>query len=349
MKKLTILLLMLTSAALGGCVDGEQNEEARMKVTNGQAEDNYPYVVRITMDSGGTCTGSFVSDSLLVTAAHCVDKAASLSWNGISTDKSNFFIHSGWPTVDSGCGLARQAKFDLALVRFPEKTYTGTEFARLLQRSPRENESFTIVGYGNSLIEPFETFCRLPPRANSDGACYVQRGSRVAGASYDYSSVFEFAPKVEFSKAGCPVECNTNTLRAELAREGSSYSEFLLNQCDGNFRDRSYRETGSGVKRSGSNVIARVLGGTIEFFGAIGGESTGIKSASGAGDSGGPLFIFRFGRPYLAALTHGGSLTTQDDEFSKRSIYVDLASPYNEAWLKQTVQSNRLNFPNLSE
>jgi len=349
MKHLTILAIMFLGVGAGACRDGRGHETSDVKVTNGRSEANYPYVVRIVMATGGSCTGSFVSDSILLTAAHCVDKAESLSWNGISVDRSNFFIHSGWPSVNSGCGLVRQAKFDLALVRFPAGSYQGTNYARLLKRSPLEKERFTIVGYGNSLIEPFDTFCRLPPRPNNDGLCQVQKGQRLEGASYEYSSVFEFAPQVEKTSVGCPVACNANTLRSELAATGTGYSEFVLNQCDGNFRDRSYRETGAGVKRSGTNFIGKVLDGTVEFMGAIGGESTGVNAASGAGDSGGPLFIFNNGRPRLAAVTHGGSLAVNEDEFSKRSIYVDLAAPHNVAWIQQTVKDNQLNFPGVSQ
>ncbi len=342
MKKLSFSLfgfLLATSCSL-------QEHTSDVNVTNGKAEDGFPYVARIVMDSGGSCTGSFVSDSLLITASHCVDKTKVVRWEGFSSIPDEIYVHPNWPSQGTGCQNVAQPKYDVALVQFPAGTYKGQP-ARLLIRTPKAGEELTIVGYGNNRIIPYDKFCKLQLNPIDKNECQIVVGNRVSGAKYDYTPVFSFLAKEEVSAVGCPVRCGSTNMKTSLANEKTTFEDLVVEQCDGNFRDRSYKETGSGVKRSGKNKILNVADGTIQFQGGIGTESDGINSASGAGDSGGPLFITENGQPKIAGVTHGGTLGTGEDEFVKRSTYVDLSASHNMDWLKKIVKEKKLNFPDL--
>lgn len=330
--------LALLATALGcGSVESGSN----VKVTNGKQEADFPFVVQMKIDDRGTCTGTFVSDALLLTAAHCVDSAKKVSVNGVTSERTQFFIHPEWPVEGAELKKPRQPQYDSALVRFPAGTFNGP-YPKVLKRSPRVGEELTIVGYGNNLIEPFDTFCRLTATTNKDGQCQVAKGERKSGSSYEYKAVFSYSPLKDGQTAA---HCTAQDLKSALNEKNIDFTAFVAEQCDGNFRDRSYKETGSGTKRSGVNSVRVVDAGLVQFQGALGGEDTGKNSASGAGDSGGPLFIKDGKELKIAATTHGGSLGEDGGELVKKSTYVDLSSSAVADWLGAVTKANNLNFP----
>lgn len=315
------------------------------KVINGMEEAGFSSVIQFVTDLRTLCSGSFVSDSLLLTAAHCLDRANSLTWKGIKVERHNFMIHPGWPTTATDCSKPRHPGFDVALVKFPDGSFTG-EFSPLLKRVPEVGEEFLIVGYGNNLITPFERFCTLPARKLSDGLCHVLRGERSQGADYQYSSLLAFEPEENTSTVACQIDCPSSRLLKVLEAQGISARTFVDEHCDGNFRDRSYQSQGLGTKRMGFNRITKVYeDGLLEFFGGIGGSDDGFDVASDGGDSGGPLLILDQGQYKIAAITHGGSLHSMNGEFRKRSIYVVLHTQATVNWLTRTVKEKKLNFP----
>lgn len=311
-------------------------------VTSGKDETEFPYVVKFLIDGKGVCTGSFVSDSLLLTAAHCVDTAKVISWNGIEVARSQFFIHPEWPIDGEEFRKARNPKYDTALVRFPDKSYSEEDYAVLLKKSPNKGDELMIVGFGNNLVSPYDKYCSLSKMTNKEGLCTVSKGVRESGAKYNSESIFSFKGATDPAKGEY---CKTEDLKKALLEDNKNYVLFVDEQCDGNFRDRSYKETGVGKKRSGTNNITEVNGGLILFSGTTGGADDGINSASGAGDSGGPLFVKENGKYKLAGTTHGESLGAKDDQFIKKSTYVDISSPYIVEWHKDLVAKENLNFP----
>lgn len=334
----TLGFLMMTSCSI-------PKSAADLKVTHGREESGYPYVVQIEMDGIGACTGSFVSDSLLITAAHCVDRAQTVTWNNIEVQREQFFIHPDWPSPESSCKNIPLTRYDVALVRFPDGSYKG-EAGHLLIRSPKVDEEFTLVGYGTNLIIPFERFCRLQLQPGDVDQCGIVVGNRVSGAAYEYTSLFTFPAKEEVTP-GCPIKCSRANLLASLVAAGTNFEDFVVDNCAGHFHDRNYRETGAGEKRSGLNKISAIEDGVLRFSGGISDDPTGIDVASGAGDSGGPLFILEDGQPRIAGLTHGGSLSVEDNEFRKNTMYVDLSS--HISWLRQIVKGKALHFSDFKE
>ncbi|MFW7378906.1 MAG: trypsin-like serine protease [Oligoflexus sp.] len=328
------------------CNNGEKNQStSSQKVIHGIVASEYPYVVQIFMGSSSMCTGSFVSDSLLVTAAHCVDRASSVTWNGITVTRQHIFIHDGWPTVSSGCDQSRHPKFDLAMVQFPKRTFKGVEFARILERRPTEGELITIVGFGNSQIQPYSEYCTMPSYPREDGQCYVFNGVWQESKEYQYTAVFNFQPTDTANAETCVAPCGVAGLRSALDASGIAARDFVMDYCGGNFRDRSYSETGAGVKRSGTNRILRLEDDLIQFNAPILTDSAVMESVSGAGDSGGPLLVQDRGFTRLAGITHGGSLQRQEQGLSKWSVYMDITAEHSLDWIQETVDKHALDFP----
>lgn len=148
-------------------------ETSDLKVTNGQAisEDVYPEVLMLEISTPagkpGICTGTFVSDSIALTAAHCVnngkpdddgkvDMEIHYVQNGgeRNLDKKNrlakavaAYQYKAWQA--SGGGVNAR---DLGVVVFPAGT--AKHWATIASRKPTVGDDFVIVGYGlNELMD----------------------------------------------------------------------------------------------------------------------------------------------------------------------------------------------------
>lgn len=205
------------------------------------------------------------------------------------------------------------------------------------------NETLKIVGWGNNVIENYDTYCSVPPKKDAQNQlCTVLRGIHDnSTGTYNYSSIRTFVPSPsQPTSYECPKDCTKERLGQELVEEGTTFQTYVNENCFGNFRDRHYRESGIGIKRSGENTVANVEDGLILFYGELGGLESGIGSASGSGDFGGPLFIKLPGTWALAGVTHGGDVIPDGRGGSiKKSSYVAINDPENWQWLTETLSS----------
>jgi hypothetical protein len=131
-------------AAMAGCKTTSHADSA-VKVTNGIPTDGYPAVVYLNNDSlEAACTGTFVSDTTLLTAAHCInnDDDGGLRIDTVRSLKS---IH-----VAGVFGLgAQRLPTDLAIIIFPPGT--GTSTIPMATKPPAVGDSITIIGYGRTI------------------------------------------------------------------------------------------------------------------------------------------------------------------------------------------------------
>lgn len=270
-KKWTHLLIsVVASSFIPGCGRMEL-ASSENKITNGieAKESDFPSVVLLafmTDDDDDKCTGTFVNDSQVVTAAHCVEgleaNNPALSYvkllaNGQEQSiRALSYVRSDKYTIHNPV-----SPLDVAVINFP--AHTAPAVSPIATESPKVGDEFTIVGYGN----------------------------------------------------------NVNTI-------------------DYNGR---FNGSGAGIKRSGSNKISEISDGVIKFSGHSGKEldlTPGENVSSGAGDSGGPLFID--GR--LAAVTSAGSFEPGDDGQGGRklfnfSYYVDLNNSESQSLLRKALKA----------
>jgi secreted trypsin-like serine protease len=146
-----------TVVACGQIDDAQEHSET--KVTNGlKAAGEFPSVILLQFSTGvgsSICTGTFVNDAQVVTAAHCVydilkagRTASSMTFSKTLADGRTQRItataldyHPGYTVVPG-----RLSNHDLAVVTFPR--YSAPATTRLYPRTPSVGQKFTIVGYG---------------------------------------------------------------------------------------------------------------------------------------------------------------------------------------------------------
>jgi len=263
-SKKAFLYLAPSILALGLTACGQSASDSAVKVTNGIAiqENVFPSTVlllSLTAEGEAICTGTFVNDSQVVTAGHCVQ--------GLSQTKPQIYYmtekNGQMQAIAQAVSFARNSKYsfadgvspyDISVINFPAKSAPAV--SALAETTPNVGDKFVIVGYGNN-------------------------------------------------------------------------ENFMANgTLDGQ---------GAGVKRVGTNFISANDNGMLSFAGLTGmektpvqGEKAGELAASGAGDSGGPLFV----NGKLAGITSGGGLgQTQDGMDVAISFYVDLNSSISRAFL----------------
>jgi V8-like Glu-specific endopeptidase len=117
-------------------------------------------ILAIKKDDGTMgCTGTFLRDDLLLTAAHCVSgKIQEVSFATTVDDlfggKATAALESRpHPSFDLNGDPRKNARYDVAVVRFPKGTSKGP-FPSLGTTSPKVGDTVTVIGYGYSQFDP---------------------------------------------------------------------------------------------------------------------------------------------------------------------------------------------------
>ncbi|RZA25922.1 MAG: trypsin-like serine protease [Proteobacteria bacterium] len=149
-----VLFLFTLSTACGT----SNPSSSDVKVTNGVAisENVFPSAVLLmleTPEGQGLCTGTFVNDSQVVTAGHCVE--------GLSAKNPSVFystkINGELTPLAQAVSFKRNPRYsielgvnpnDVAVINFPAGTAPAT--TPIASQTPRVGTEFTIVGYGNN-------------------------------------------------------------------------------------------------------------------------------------------------------------------------------------------------------
>lgn len=128
---------------VSGCTAAMSNPYIRngTNATSG----SYPSVVAIG-DGRSTCTGTFISDHVLITAAHCLK---SNSMGLIDSQTYQMTVRAvavyAHPSYDQNATYAVGPN-DIGIVVFPKGT--STQYSRLAIAPPKLNDAFKIVGFG---------------------------------------------------------------------------------------------------------------------------------------------------------------------------------------------------------
>ncbi len=148
-KMLSMLVLALLSLAPGA-----------FAITYGVPDGgDHPNVGGVVVDIDGekflVCTGTLISPTVFLTAAHCIfDGDYFVAFDRDITSKSK--LHAGTPFVHPGFTFAQNDPNDLAVIVFEQPvrgiTPASLPSAGLLDRLALHGQKFTAVGYG--LHEP---------------------------------------------------------------------------------------------------------------------------------------------------------------------------------------------------
>jgi hypothetical protein len=147
---------------------GCKSHNSQVKVTNGvtAAEGQFPSVVRIADE--GNCTATFVTPSILLTAAHCV-KGSEPDVSGRSQDSTLIGIFKGIEmntqadqTIEHAAQIITHPGYvknrgwesDLAIITF--ESNLSTDLAKIREVPPDVGDEFVIVGYGDNKREGFD-------------------------------------------------------------------------------------------------------------------------------------------------------------------------------------------------
>ncbi len=149
----------LLASTLVGCGTSAQNSET--KVTNGiqLAEKDYRSTILLGIgpkgDLQGICTGTFVNDSQVVSAGHCVEGLSTISPNisylrftpeGVEWVEAESYVRH--PNYNIRLGVS---PYDVSVINFPAGS--APEATPIATRSPVAGDPFIIIGYGNNVNE----------------------------------------------------------------------------------------------------------------------------------------------------------------------------------------------------
>ena len=142
-----IWVFALVAVFFMGC---GQRQAAELKIVNGEVipSNEWPAVVRVSVSGtqAQQCTGTFVNERQLLTAAHCVlgtqPNEISVLTSGERLEVLSYVTHPKFSKQDNN-GVNG---FDLAVLNFAK--YVSSHFVSLLQRQPAVGDQVEVVGFG---------------------------------------------------------------------------------------------------------------------------------------------------------------------------------------------------------
>lgn len=167
-KSRMITVALLTIGFMWGC---GQDGSSDLKVTNGKDIEKsvYPAVI-LLLDSakGAICTGTFIDDETVITAAHCtmggedvdpvtgrVDHTISLvemidpAEKKVKKIADSVAVYRN-PEWDKAFEKRQVNKYDLGVIKFPKGT--SQNYRKISSKQAAAKDEFTIVGFGLNYV-----------------------------------------------------------------------------------------------------------------------------------------------------------------------------------------------------
>lgn len=171
-QKYSVFALGLLGSLTVSCGKLQTQDQSSLKVTNGTEISNseFPAVVLLYDEKvGSICTGTFVTETIVLTAAHCT-MGGELGENGVvdhelkiieldkSEEKSAKLVATSSKVIRNPLWDAAGRnvnRYDLGLVFFEPGVSKGI---RRISRDPAEvGDEFTIVGFGLNTSNPSDS------------------------------------------------------------------------------------------------------------------------------------------------------------------------------------------------
>lgn len=236
---------LLLAVLLGGCASegGLDLDRASGAIIGGTRETGADPVVHILNDYGGLCTGSLISQKVVLTAKHCVQTesggripASAIHVNvGASIDSGYLYADVTEVRTTPGSGIE---EVDIALLLLDrEGSLTPYDWVR--DRAPRVGDPITAIGYGQTRIGP----------SGSSPAGTKYRGEAQITQLYD--TEFEISgPTTCFGDSGGPGFLADGRVFGVVSRGDfncSSGSIYTRTDAFVDLIDGAIRDTGGGV------------------------------------------------------------------------------------------------------
>ena len=149
-----MILRLMIFAALLSCTP--KRTDSSTKVVNGRplSETEHPSVVRVSIDLGkgttATCTSSIISDSVMITASHCLTID-----NGLPAASATAVLSEGKKIEGGVIHLHpeyndKTVANDIAFVKFPEGTFKDFKPLVLSKKIPQKGDAIKIIGFGKN-------------------------------------------------------------------------------------------------------------------------------------------------------------------------------------------------------
>lgn len=151
---------LLSLVSLAACRTPGAEGESGLKITNGQETSGYSAVVRLdAAATGGICSGTFVDDETVLTAAHCIQawhdgdrtypRVGGWVPDAIYYSPTYFQFQSGNAILPGG------DRYDIAVIKYGAgaAAANGVEaFPKVASTFPGINTPVTLVGYGHTSL-----------------------------------------------------------------------------------------------------------------------------------------------------------------------------------------------------
>lgn len=162
-SKASFAILVGNSLAALACGTHNTGSASATKVTNGveAAESDHPATTKLDVLNTHMCTGTFLNDTTVLTARHCIDKQnpagnvrvdTSAGGTAHQVTSINVFVIPG---EDSSLPEVLNYETDLAIVVFPEGTGAGRGIAanaypKLSDGAPSSGDWVHMLGFGGT-------------------------------------------------------------------------------------------------------------------------------------------------------------------------------------------------------